>query len=332
MSSRAGITTRQAKMAYAALKGREISRTVNVSKSNAKVVTEQVVKTVEVIKKVPFIVTKPVIKEVKVIKEVPIKVTKEVVVIKEVRVPVVQKVEVIKEVKVPVIKKVQVIKEVKVPVEKIVYKADEKALNALSAKYAKLEARLADAKKQLKEKPKTIIKEVEVIKEVPVEIIKEVEVVKSLDFAALQKMMKGVKTVEVSKTVVGESRTRGTGKVVERREVKDGNRTKVQAKPSVVSKTSTTTASKSVKKTKGDDLTKIEGIGPAIQKLLHGAGIKTFKELSDMKISSIQAILSKGGPKFQMHTPGSWPKQADLAANGKWDQLKKLQDLLNGGK
>lgn len=182
-------------------------------------------------------------------------------------------------------------------------------------------------KNNLKLSLKTIIKEVEVIREVPVEIIKEVEVVRSLDFAALQKMMKGVKTVEVSKKVVGESRTKGTGKVVERREVTKGTRTKVQGKPAVVSKSSS-----KAKKSKKDDLTKIEGIGPAIQKLLNGAGVHTFKELSDMKISSIQKILTKGGPKFKMHTPGSWPKQADLAASGKWDQLKKLQDLLDGGK
>ena len=172
------------------------------------------------------------------------------------------------------------------------------------------------------------------IEEVPVEIIKEVEVVKSFDIASLQKMMKGMKTVEVSKTVVGESRTKGTGKVVERREVVDGKRTQVEGKPTAVKastkKSSSTATSKS--SSKKDDLTKIEGIGPAIQKLLNADGIHTFNQLADVKISTIQAILTKAGPRFQMHTPGSWPKQADLAANGKWEQLKKLQDLLDGGK
>ena len=33
-----------------------------------------------------------------------------------------------------------------------------------------------------------------------------------------------------------------------------------------------------------------------------------------------------------MHNPGSWPKQAGLAAAGKFDELKTLQDELDGGK
>jgi hypothetical protein len=33
-----------------------------------------------------------------------------------------------------------------------------------------------------------------------------------------------------------------------------------------------------------------------------------------------------------MHTPTTWPQQAKLAADGKWDELKKLQDELKGGK
>jgi large subunit ribosomal protein L21 len=30
--------------------------------------------------------------------------------------------------------------------------------------------------------------------------------------------------------------------------------------------------------------------------------------------------------------PGTWPEQAELAADGNWDALKKLQDALNAGK
>ncbi len=30
--------------------------------------------------------------------------------------------------------------------------------------------------------------------------------------------------------------------------------------------------------------------------------------------------------------PGTWPEQAKMAAEGKWDELKKWQDELNGGK
>jgi hypothetical protein len=33
-----------------------------------------------------------------------------------------------------------------------------------------------------------------------------------------------------------------------------------------------------------------------------------------------------------MHNPGSWPKQAKLAAEAKWEDLELLQNHLKGGK
>ena len=32
------------------------------------------------------------------------------------------------------------------------------------------------------------------------------------------------------------------------------------------------------------------------------------------------------------HTPDTWPAQAQMAADGKWDELKVWQDELDGGK
>jgi predicted flap endonuclease-1-like 5' DNA nuclease len=81
-----------------------------------------------------------------------------------------------------------------------------------------------------------------------------------------------------------------------------------------------------------DDLKKIEGVGPKIAGLLQADGIHTFDDLAKAKQPKLKAILDAAGPRFKMHTPGSWPKQAKLAAAGKWDELKKLQDELKGGK
>ena len=83
---------------------------------------------------------------------------------------------------------------------------------------------------------------------------------------------------------------------------------------------------------KADDLRKIEGIGPKIASILKDKGISTFEELGKTKISVLKDALTEAGPRFRMHNPGSWPKQAKLAAKGKWDELKKLQDELDGGK
>jgi len=81
-----------------------------------------------------------------------------------------------------------------------------------------------------------------------------------------------------------------------------------------------------------DDLTKIEGIGPAINRLLNADGIITFRELSEAKVSRLERILEDAGPRFRMHKPGTWPQQSKLAADGLWDELKTLQDQLDGGK
>jgi len=92
-------------------------------------------------------------------------------------------------------------------------------------------------------------------------------------------------------------------------------------------------AKKVVKKVakKKDDLTKIEGIGPVIKKLLADNKIANFKKLSETKVSKLREILDSKGTKFQMHNPSTWDKQARLANQGKWEELGKLQAKLNGG-
>lgn len=83
---------------------------------------------------------------------------------------------------------------------------------------------------------------------------------------------------------------------------------------------------------KKDDLKKIEGIGPKIEGLLNVAGIHTFVKLSETAPEAIKEILEAAGSRYNIHDPGTWPNQARLAAEGKWDELKALQDELNGGK
>ncbi len=81
-----------------------------------------------------------------------------------------------------------------------------------------------------------------------------------------------------------------------------------------------------------DDLTKIEGIGPKIAGLIKAEGIMSFGQLAKTSADKIKAILEKAGSRFQMHDPTSWPTQAQLAADGEWKKLEKLQDELNGGR
>ena len=98
---------------------------------------------------------------------------------------------------------------------------------------------------------------------------------------------------------------------------------KVEAKvaaPKVVAKKATG---------KADDLKKVEGIGPKIASTLVEAGVSTFAELAKTDAAKISEIIA--GVRGS-HVTDTWPAQAKLAADGKWDELKKWQDELDGGK
>ncbi len=81
-----------------------------------------------------------------------------------------------------------------------------------------------------------------------------------------------------------------------------------------------------------DDLTVVEGIGPKIQMLLNQYGIFTYRQLAEADVTRLKEILSTAGPQLAMHDPGTWPSQANLAANDQWDTLKSVQGFLKGGK
>ncbi|WP_405370019.1 50S ribosomal protein L21 [Nonlabens sp. Asnod2-A12] len=79
---------------------------------------------------------------------------------------------------------------------------------------------------------------------------------------------------------------------------------------------------------KADDLKKIEGIGPKIASTLVEAGIATFADLAKADPANISEIIA--GVRGN-HVPTTWPQQAQLAVDGKWDELQELQDRLDGG-
>ncbi len=88
---------------------------------------------------------------------------------------------------------------------------------------------------------------------------------------------------------------------------------------------------KAVAKAKADDLKKVEGIGPKIAEIFNNAGIVTFADLAKTSVKKLETILTEAGPRYASKNPGSWPKQAKMAADGKWDELKKWQDEVKGG-
>jgi len=86
------------------------------------------------------------------------------------------------------------------------------------------------------------------------------------------------------------------------------------------------------KKVKQDDLKIVEGIGPKIEELFKTSGILTWKRLSETSVDRCNKILDKAGERYRIHDPGTWPRQAQLAYEGKWQELKSWQDRLDKGK
>ncbi|MBP7821903.1 MAG: hypothetical protein KA010_03190 [Saprospiraceae bacterium] len=81
-----------------------------------------------------------------------------------------------------------------------------------------------------------------------------------------------------------------------------------------------------------DDLKIVEGIGPKIEQLLNDAGIFTFRQLANTTKEKLRDILDNAGERYRIHDPSTWPKQSELCADAKWEELKEYQDYLIGGK
>jgi predicted flap endonuclease-1-like 5' DNA nuclease len=81
-----------------------------------------------------------------------------------------------------------------------------------------------------------------------------------------------------------------------------------------------------------DDLTIIEGIGPRIDDLFHANGVESFAQLARLSVAEMLEILERGGPHFQLANPGTWSRQAALASENRWGELKRLQDELIRGR
>jgi small subunit ribosomal protein S2 len=90
-------------------------------------------------------------------------------------------------------------------------------------------------------------------------------------------------------------------------------------------------APKKAKKEAADDLTKVEGIGPKISEVFQSAGINSFADLAGKSEEDLKAILAEAGSRYASKNPASWPKQAKMAADGKWDELKEWQDNTKAG-
>lgn len=84
--------------------------------------------------------------------------------------------------------------------------------------------------------------------------------------------------------------------------------------------------------TNPEDLKIVEGVGPKIEGLLKDAGIQNWTDLGNATTDRLSEVLAAAGARYKLADPSTWPKQAKLAAEGNWDELKEYQDFLDGGK
>lgn len=78
-------------------------------------------------------------------------------------------------------------------------------------------------------------------------------------------------------------------------------------------------------------LRKVKGIGPKCEEILRAAGILTFEALANTSVDKLRKILRSAGKRFHAIDPSTWPEQAELAARGQFEALRKLKSQLNGG-
>jgi predicted flap endonuclease-1-like 5' DNA nuclease len=77
------------------------------------------------------------------------------------------------------------------------------------------------------------------------------------------------------------------------------------------------------------NLTEIEGIGPVISAALEAQGIRSFTDLAGTDVARLRTILADAGIGAD---PETWPRQARLAMRGHWNELRALQERLQGGR
>ncbi len=80
-----------------------------------------------------------------------------------------------------------------------------------------------------------------------------------------------------------------------------------------------------------DDLKRIEGIGPKMEKALHAASIKTFARLAEASEDELRAAIEAHGLRFAPSLP-TWAKQAAFLARGDEAGFEAYKEKLIAGR
>jgi len=73
-----------------------------------------------------------------------------------------------------------------------------------------------------------------------------------------------------------------------------------------------------------DDLQVINGIGPVIEGLLNGVGIRSWADLASADVDMLASTLADAGSRFSRYDPATWPEQARALSAGDWALFESL--------
>jgi predicted flap endonuclease-1-like 5' DNA nuclease len=76
----------------------------------------------------------------------------------------------------------------------------------------------------------------------------------------------------------------------------------------------------------GQDFTIVEGVGPAVTKLLHSVNIKTFQDLAASDVDMLRTLLKER--RNNIADPTTWAQQAQMIINNDREGLEQLQKEL----
>jgi len=80
-----------------------------------------------------------------------------------------------------------------------------------------------------------------------------------------------------------------------------------------------------------DDLKEIAGINPRAEAILNSIGVYRFSQLAQTPVATVRRVLAEHGPLLHTYDPVTWPSQARLAAEGRWDELRVWQEQMRRG-
>ncbi|MFD2934976.1 hypothetical protein [Spirosoma flavum] len=80
-----------------------------------------------------------------------------------------------------------------------------------------------------------------------------------------------------------------------------------------------------------DDLKEIAGINSKSEAILNSIGVFRFTQLAETPVTTVRRVLAEHGPLLHTYDPATWPNQAYLAAEGRWDELRIWQEQMRRG-